>query len=142
MRLAGGTIRTASRTAIAVAGCALAAAAFLTVTVGDGFAAKPRVSSTVSLHTSSEPPDFIFRGRVRSDEGACERRRRVRITAGNGYGASPVEEGIVRTDSEGRYKLVVEAQENTSGNYRATALRKETRRVICRIARSAIDPGA
>ena len=99
--------------------------------------AKPRIPSTISLRVAHEGDDFVFRGRVRSAEPRCERRR-VEITAANGFGSEPVLEGTVRTDETGRYELRVPAATNTIGNYRAKALRKERRRFICKAARSEI----
>lgn len=104
-------------------------------------AARPHVPSTVSLHAEPDGADFVFRGRVRSERDACERRRNVRITAGHGFGGPVVEEGVAKTDSSGRYELRVKGASNTIGGYRATALRKETDRLICTIARSPVKGG-
>lgn len=125
MRTRGGI---AALTIVAVVGAAVFAGALV---------AKPRIPATISLRVAHEGDDFVFRGRVRSAEPRCERRR-VEITAGNGFDSPPVLEGTVRTDETGRYELRVPAETNTFGNYRAKALRKERRRFICKAARSEI----
>lgn len=100
--------------------------------------AKPRIPSTVTLRTVDEGEDFFFRGRVRSEDERCERRRKVEITAGNGFAPEPIVEGVVRTDENGRYELQVKTAENSIGNYRARALRKSRRAFVCKAARSEI----
>ena len=110
----------------------------LVVVIGPLATAKPRIASTVSLQTKEEDPDFVFRGRVRSDKPACERNRRVRITAGNVGDVPPEEEGVVKTDESGRYELRVPQEFNTLGHYKATALKKTRPGFICRVARSEV----
>ena len=110
----------------------------LAVGAGAGLAAKPRVTSTVSLRVTQEGEDTVFRGRVRSEDARCERRR-VQITAGNGFGTSPEPEGTTRTDAAGRYELRVPTVMNGLGNYRAKALRKSRRTFVCKPARSDIE---
>lgn len=132
MRSRGGNAVLATVAAIAVAGGGAA-----------GVIAKPRIPSTVTLRAVDEGKDFFFRGRVRSDDARCERRRRVQITAGNGFASKPIVEGVVRTDENGRYELQVKTAENSIGNYRATALRRSRRSYVCRAARSEIvNPSA
>ena len=127
MRSRGGYALLALAVAIAVAGGA-----------GVGVAAKPRFASTITLRPVEEGEDFFFRGRVRSDEPRCERRRKVEITAGNGAADDPIVEGVVRTDEAGRYELRVKTAQNSIGNYRARALRKARRAFVCKPARSEI----
>jgi hypothetical protein len=123
---------------VVIAGLACAVA----LGAGIATAAKPKVSSTVSLKTAIEGDDFVFRGRVRSDEPKCERNRKVQITAGHPFTSPPHEEGMVRTDEDGRYELRVMAATNTFGGYRAKALRKRKPAFICKKAVSPIVTGA
>lgn len=100
--------------------------------------AKPRIPSTVTLRAVDEGEDFFFRGRVRSEDERCERRRKVEITAGNGVTPEPIVEGVVRADENGRYELQVKTAKNSIGNYQARALRKSRRAYICKVARSPV----
>ena len=117
---------------------ALAAAFALAGAPGVGVGAKPRIPSTITLRPVEQGEDFYFRGRVRSDDPRCERRRKVEITAGNGGASEPIPEGLVRTDENGRYELRVKTAQNSIGNYRAKALRKARRTFVCKPARSEI----
>ena len=110
----------------------------LAVGAGIGLAGKPRVASTVSLRVTQEGEDTVFRGRVRSEDPRCERRK-VQITAGNGFKTTPVPEGTTRTDETGRYELRVPTVMNGLGSYRAKALRKSRRAFVCKPARSDIE---
>lgn len=120
---------------------ALALAFVLALSLGAAagwLAAKPRFQSTISLRVTQEGDDTVFRGRVRSEDDRCERRRRVEVTAGNDGLGKPHPEGTARTDERGRYELRVPTEFNTIGNYRAKALRKSRRAFVCRAARSEI----
>jgi hypothetical protein len=116
----------------------LAAAIAAGALAASGQTAKPRTPSTITIRAVDKGEDFFFRGRVRSEDPRCERRRRVEITAGNGFLEEPVVEGVVRTDGAGRYELQVKTAENSIGGYRAKALRKARRTYICTTARSEI----
>ena len=118
----------------ALLAAAVAAGALATT----GETATPRYESTVSLRVTSEGDETVFRGRVRSEDDRCERRR-VRITAGNGFKSPPEPEGTTRTDATGRYELRVQTKFNNIGNYRAKALRKSRRAYVCKPARSDIE---
>lgn len=115
--------------------------AVLAIAVGGvaSVTAKPRIPSTVTRRAVDEGEDFFFRGRVRSEDDRCERRRKVEITAGNSAArGGPIIEGVVRTDETGRYELQVKTAKNSIGNYQARALRKSRRAYVCRAARSPI----
>jgi hypothetical protein len=120
---------------VAIAGLACAVALSAAIAV----AAKPKVPSTITLRTALEGDEFVFRGRVRSEEPKCERNRKVKITAGHPFDPTPHKEGTVRTDEDGRYELRVPAATNTFGGYRAKALRKAKRRFVCKRAVSEIS---
>lgn len=103
-----------------------------------GSAAKPRIPSTVSLRVTQEGEDTVFRGRVRSEDERCERRRKIEVTGGNDEFGEPHPEGTTRTNRRGRYELRVPTEFNTIGNYRAKALRKSRPAFVCKAARSEI----
>lgn len=124
-----------------LAGLVFAAVAGL-LAVGAGIAAKPKVASKVTLKTAVKGEMFVFRGRVQSRKAACRRNRKVRITAGHLSGAKPPfhEEGTVRTNRKGRFKLEVPAKMNSIGAYRARAQRKAKRKFVCKPANSQVIP--
>jgi len=118
----------------------VAVAALLGLAVAAG-AAKPKYDSSISLKTAPEGDEFVFRGRVRSEQPRCKRRRRVEVTAGHDFSArGTILEGVTRTDRRGRYELRVEAEQNTLGGYRAKTPRKARKRHVCKGARTPVVP--
>jgi hypothetical protein len=117
-------------------GAAVAAVAVLAL-LGTASAHKPRIQSKVTIHTfyDTQSSEFVYYGRVRSDERACRRHRTVLLVNEQGSGAV----GADLTNRRGHWEIR-QGSDGLSGDYYARVKRKVTNRFICKGARSRSVP--
>jgi hypothetical protein len=95
--------------------------------IGAASAGKPRFETKLSYSNEVDGLDFVHKGKVRSDQRACEKDRKVRLFAEEVKGSL----GEDRSNRKGKYRIVLKA-DSIATDYYTTTRKVEKPGFICK----------